>query len=96
MTRDIRPNGWNEFMIDVTYGKLDRVLRSLGFSCRTPDLQTAAVVYEQQQTGAVIILAAAAERKKALPQHIAAVQATLAEYEIADPLALAGELLQAN
>ncbi len=83
-------------MINVTYGKLDRVLRTLGFSCRTANLQSEAFVYEHQHTGAVVILPAAADRKKALPQHVAAVQATLAEYEIADPLALAGELQKAN
>ena len=83
-------------MIDVTYGKLDKVLRTLAFSCRTANLQTEAFVYEHPRTGAVIILPAVAERKKALPQHIAAVQATLAEYEIADPLALAGEFQKAN
>jgi hypothetical protein len=83
-------------MIDVTYGKLDRVLRTLGFSRRTANLQTEAFIYEHQDTGAVIILPVAADGRRALPQHVAAVQATLTEYDIADPLALAGELQNAK
>jgi hypothetical protein len=83
-------------MSDVTYGQLDKVLRALGFSCRTITLQTDARVYEHQETGAVIILPAVSERKKALPHHLAAVQGTLTEYGIADPLELAGELQEAS
>jgi len=79
-------------MMEVTYGQLDKVLRALGFSCRTVTLQTEALVYEHQETGAVIILPAASERKRALPHHVAAVQGTLTEYGIADPLDIAGEL----
>jgi hypothetical protein len=83
-------------MTEVTYGQLDRVLRALGFSYRTVTLQTEAVVYEHQQTGAVVILPAASEWKRALPHHLAAVQGTLREYGIADPLNLARELQEAR
>ncbi len=76
--------------------ELDKVLRGLGFSCRTATLQTEALVYEHQETGAVVILPAASKRKRALPHHLAAVQGTLTEYGIADPLGLAGELQKAN
>jgi hypothetical protein len=83
-------------MIQASYGQLDKVLRGLGFSCRTATLQTEALVYEHQETGAVVILPAASKRKRALPHHLAAVQGTLTEYGIADPLHLAGELQKAN
>jgi hypothetical protein len=83
-------------MSDVTYGQLDKVLRALGFSCRTITLQTDALVYQHQEAGAVIILPAVSERKKALRHHLAAVQGTLAEYGIADPLKLAVELQKAS
>jgi hypothetical protein len=83
-------------MTDVTYGQLDKVLRVLGFSCRTKALQTEALVYEHQESGAVVILPAVSELKKALPHHLAAVQGTLTEYGIADPLELAGELQKAS
>ncbi|HZW29838.1 MAG TPA: hypothetical protein VFF52_03970 [Isosphaeraceae bacterium] len=83
-------------MTEVTYGQLDKVLRALGFSCRRVTLQTRARVYEQQETGAVIILAAVPARKRALPHHLAAVQGTLKEYGIADPLDLAAQLQHAS
>jgi hypothetical protein len=83
-------------MSQVSYGQLDKVLRGLGFSCRTANLQTEALVYEHQETGAVIILPAVSKRKGVLPHHLAAVQGTLAEYGLADPLDLAGELQKAT
>lgn len=83
-------------MAEVTYGQLGKVLRALGFSCRTATLQTPALVYEHQETGAVIILPATRESKRALPHHLAAVQGTLKEYGIADPLDLAAELQKAS
>jgi hypothetical protein len=83
-------------MTDVTYGHLDKVLRALGFSCRTVTLRTQARVYEHQGSGAVIILPAAPKRKKALPHHLAAVQGTLKEYEIADPLDFAAQLQEVS
>jgi hypothetical protein len=83
-------------MSEVTYGQVDKVLRALGFSCRTTTLQTKALVYEHQETGAMILLPAAAANKKVLPHHLAAVQATLKEYGIADPLDLAAELQKAS
>lgn len=83
-------------MTAVTYGQSDKVLRGLGFSFHTATLQTEALVYEHQQTGAVIILPAVSKRKRALPHHLAAVQGTLAEYGLADPLDLAVELEKAT
>jgi hypothetical protein len=83
-------------MAEVTYGDLDKILRGLGFSCRKATLQTEAFVYEHQETGAVIILPAVSKRKRAMPHHLAAVQGTMKEYGIADPLDLAGELQKAT
>ena len=83
-------------MTKVTYSQLDKVLRTLGFTGRPVPLQTEALVYEHPETGAVIILPAASDQKRALPHHLAAVQGTLKEYGIADPLDLAGELQKAG
>ncbi len=79
-------------MIKVTYGQLDKVLRALGFSCRTVTLETKALVYEHQETGAMITLPVAAESKKVLPHHLAAVRGTLEVFGIADPPDFAAEL----
>ena len=40
----------------VTYGQLDKVLRSLGFTCRTIDLHGPARIYEYEGSDAHIIL----------------------------------------
>jgi hypothetical protein len=39
---------------DVTYGQLDKVLRSLGFSCRMVNGKPAARHYEHKETGAFL------------------------------------------
>ena len=73
-------------MSEMTYGQLDRWLRSLGFSCRTASLRTKALVYEHAPTGAMIILPERPTGNPVLPHHLAAVQATLKVHGIADPL----------
>jgi hypothetical protein len=83
-------------MRGVTSGQLDKVLRSLGFSCRTATLQTKAHVYEHAETGALIVLPVVAESKKALPHSLAAVRGTLELFGIADPPDFAAELQKAS
>jgi hypothetical protein len=83
-------------MSEASYGQLDKVLRALGFSCRRVTLQTRALIYEHPGTGAVIILPAVPEKKRALPHHLAAVQGTLKEYGIADPLDFAAQLQEVS
>jgi hypothetical protein len=83
-------------MNEPTYGQVDKVLRSLGFSCRTATLQTKALVYEHPETGAIILLPVSAASNKLLPHHLAAVQGTLKLYGIADPLDFAAELQKAS
>ena len=43
-------------MSEVTYRRLDRVLRSLGFTCRTVTLEAPALVYRHKETGALLAL----------------------------------------
>lgn len=78
-------------MSEVTYGRLDKVLRSLGFTCRTANLRTKALVYEHPQTGAMIILPEGPAGNPVLPHHLAAVQGTLKVHGIADPLDFTAE-----
>jgi hypothetical protein len=54
------------------------------------------MVYENRERGAVIILPASSARKKMLPHHLAAVQGTLKECGIADPLDLAAKFQMAS
>ena len=82
---------------DVTYGQLDKVLRSLGFSCR---LYTAdpppTRVYEHEATGAKILLPPLPETDKVLEYHLVTVRVTLDNYGIADPTAFAAKFQKAG
>jgi hypothetical protein len=81
---------------DVTYGQLDRVLRSLGFSCRLVTKDPPARRYEHKQAGALITLPPFPEGDKVLDYHLVAVRTTLDNYGIADPTAFAAELQKAG
>jgi hypothetical protein len=83
-------------MKDVTYGMLDRVLRSLGFTCSLLRQEPAARWYKHPATGAVVSLPLLPETEHASPHDIAAVQGTLKVFGIADPLAFAAELQKAG
>ena len=41
---------------EVTYGQLDKVLRSLGFSCRVVQKEPVTRVYEHKKTGALLMM----------------------------------------
>jgi len=81
---------------DVTYGQLDRVLRSLGFSCRLATLETLARVYEDKESGARIILPPFPETDRVLEYHLSMVRTTLDGFGIADPTAFADKLQKAG
>jgi hypothetical protein len=83
-------------MKEPTFGQMDKVLRRLGFMRRNVKLRTEALVYEHQDTGALILLPASPARKRVLPHHLAAVQGTLKEYGIANPLDLAANFQMAS
>jgi hypothetical protein len=83
-------------MNGVTYRALDKVLRSLGFTCRVLRQEPAARWYEHPETGAIVSLPLLPEDEQVFPNHLAAVQGTLKEYGIADPLDLAAELQKAS
>ena len=81
---------------DVTYGQLDRVLRSLGFSYRLLAKDPPSRVYEHKEAGALIILPAFPESDKVLNYHLAAVRTTLDLNGIAEPTVFAAELQKAG
>jgi len=78
---------------EVTCGRLDGVLRGLGFSSRA---DKKACVYRHEETGALIVLPTFAAEEKVLPHHLATVRMTLEGYGIADPLDLASRLQRAS
>jgi hypothetical protein len=81
----------------VTYGQLDRVLRSFGFSCRlynaTPPPTN---VYEHKETGAIIYLPPFPEKDKVMEHHMIQVRFMLDQFGIADPEALEAKLQKAG
>jgi hypothetical protein len=81
---------------NVTYGQLDRVLRSLGFSCRLATWETEARVYEHKPTGARIILPPFPEGDGVVDYHLIMVRTTLDSFGIAGPTAFAARLQKAG
>jgi hypothetical protein len=81
---------------DVTYGQLDKVLRSLGFSCRLEQLRTPARVYEHKQSGALILLPLFPNDDLVLEYHLVMVQTTLDGFGVADPTVFAAQLQKAG
>jgi hypothetical protein len=80
---------------DVTYGQVDRVLRSLGFSCRESK-NPPTRIYEHKESGAWIMLPALPEGDLVLDYHLASVRTTLDGFGIADPSAFAAQLHKAG
>jgi hypothetical protein len=81
---------------DVTYGQLDQVLRSLGFTCRLTSLDAPAKVYEDAQSGARIILPPFPESDRVLEYHLIMVRTTLDSFGIVDPTVFAAKLQRAG
>jgi len=76
---------------NVTYGQLDQVLRSLGFSVRLLKPDPPAYVYEHKESGALIMLPKFPASDMVLDYHLAAVRFMLDNYGIAEPAEFAGE-----
>ncbi len=70
---------------DVTYGQLDKVLRSLGFSCRLVKGKPPARHYEHKETGAFISVPPFPRRDRVMLHHLVTARVMLEEFGIADP-----------
>jgi hypothetical protein len=81
---------------DVTYGQLNKVLRSLGFTSRLLEGEPPARRYEHKATGAAITLPPYPETDFVLAHHLAAAQGILDNFGIADPTAFAAKLQKAG
>jgi hypothetical protein len=80
----------------VTYGQLDRVLRSLGFTRRLLKKDPPAVHYEHKETGALISMPPHPKKDKVYAYHMVIVRTTLDIYGIADPSIFEAELQKAG
>jgi hypothetical protein len=81
---------------DVTYGQLDKVLRSLGFSCRMVNGKPAARHYEHKGTGAFLSVPPLPASERVLEHHLVTARVVLDEYGIADPTAFEAQLRKAG
>jgi hypothetical protein len=77
---------------EITYGQLDKVLRSLGFSYRNAKHEPPGHVYEHKESGAVIMLPAFVENDTIFEYQLAAVRTELDNFGLADPSVFAAKL----
>lgn len=73
----------------VTYGQIDCVLVSMGFTCQDVTMRVRTRVYEHAETGAIIYLPPFPPGFVAYPHHLATVRGTLENFGVADRAAIA-------
>ena len=81
-------------MLEVTYRRLDEVLRSLGFSFHGVEQQNR--VYHHKETGALVVFPEFPPEDPVLPRHLLTVRSILDAYGIADPLHFDSKLQKAS
>jgi hypothetical protein len=81
---------------DVTYGQLDKVLRSLGFSCQPSEKNPPGRIYQHPKTGAIVKLPTFPDGEKVFAYHMVTVQGELENFGIADPTTFAAKLQKAG
>jgi hypothetical protein len=69
----------------VTYGQLDKVLRSFGFDCRLVEKDPPARRYEHEGTGALISVPPFPETDPVYAHHLFAARVILDQFGIAEP-----------
>ena len=72
-------------MRNITYGRLDKVLRSLGFNVRELRDEPPTKVYTHPESGALMTIPVFNPRKKVYAHHLAIVRGTLEIFGIASP-----------
>jgi len=80
----------------ITYGQLDKVLHSLGFSCRVIEGDPPARRYEHQETGALVSVPPYPMTDFVLEPHLVAARTTMDLFGITDPSVFDAELQKAG
>jgi hypothetical protein len=78
--------------VSLTYGQLDKVLRSLGFTRHEIEKRGKGVRYEHQETGARITMPLFPKKDRVLVHHFVMVRGTLDDFGIAAPSAFDAKL----
>jgi hypothetical protein len=81
---------------DVTYGQLDKVLRSLGFSCRLVNRAPPARRYEHEDSGALISMPPFPMTDFVLEHHLLIARTTVDLFGIADTKTFDAKLQKAG
>ena len=81
---------------EVTYGQLDKALRSLGFSCRLVKKEPPTRVYEHKESGAWLMMPPFPEPGFVLEHHLVGARTTLDNFRIADPEVFDAQLQKAG
>lgn len=81
---------------DVTYGQLDKVLRSLGFSCRPTKKDPPGRFYEHKKTGAIVMIPDYPLTDRVYEHHLVAARGELENFGLADPTVFAAKLQKAG
>lgn len=82
--------------VEITYGQLDRVLKSLGFTCRLLTDEPPANYYEHKSSGAYLLVPPLPENDAVHERHLVAARLTLDNFGIADARVFATELQKAG
>ncbi len=81
---------------EVTYGQLDKVLRSMGFTRRPANRKPPGSVYEHRESGALVMLPAFPDDDKVFEHHLVAVRTELDNFGLAEPSVFAAKLQRAG
>jgi len=81
---------------DVTYGQLDRVLRSLGFSRHLVKKQPPALHYVHKESGAFITMPPYPETDRVLDYHLLGARTAVDGFGILDAAAFGAEIRKAG
>lgn len=81
-------------MSEMTYGRMETVLGTLGFSFRGVEEKNK--IFLHDATGAVVIFPEFPPERPVLPRHLLAVKSILHSYGIADPVVFSTQVQQAS
>ncbi len=81
---------------DVTYGQLDKVLRSFGFSSRVVEKEPPTRVYEHKASGAYFTMPPFPDDDWVLEYHLVKARVMLDQFGIADPKVFEAKLRKAG
>lgn len=79
----------------ITFGQLDKVLRSLGFSC-TPSEDKPPSHWYEHKTGALIVLPRFSENERVYEHHLFAARLELDNFGLATPAVFEAKLQKAG